>query len=516
MAPPLSVFCEWDQWPPNQSAEVPGFPSDLGDTMHDQQTGLEAQSHDATASTSVYSTDEKGTYISWGGELRATMALAWPLVLTQLAQFSLQTTDVIMMGWLGRDYLAAGSLASALLHPLLLLGIGSLTAVAPMVAQAIGAKDYPSVRRTARQGIWVSALIAIFVMAILYQGEAIFLGLGQIAQTSAMAQSYLNFAALGLFPAMGFIALRGLVTAHSETKVVLIVAIGSFFVNAAGNYVLMFGKFGFPRLELAGAGISTSLVNAFVFIALLIFVGRGKTYRAYQLFARFWKPDWPRFMEMLRIGVPIGLMIMVEVGLFSAATMLMGWLGNDALAAHTVALQCAAFAFMVPLGLSQATTIRTGLAYGRQSREGVRIAGWVSIVMGTGFMAFSCSLFLTIPNSLIRLFLDPANSQNAVPYALAVTYLAYAGLFQLVDGLQAMTAGALRGLGDTRNPMLIAILGYWICGLPTSYFFGFVLDWKGEGIWLGLATGLAVTGIALLIRFNDREKFGLLKFRQAG
>ncbi|WP_245418029.1 MATE family efflux transporter [Cohaesibacter celericrescens] len=481
--------------------------------MHDQQKELEEQSNDATASVSAYSDDEKGTYMSWGGELRATVALAWPLVLTQLAQFSLQTTDVIMMGWLGRDYLAAGSLASALLHPLLLLGIGSLTAVAPMVAQAIGARDYTSVRRTARQGIWVSALLAIIVMTILYQAETIFISLGQIEQTSAMAQSYLNFAALGLFPAMGFIALRGLVTAHSETKVVLIVTIGSFFVNALGNYTLMFGNFGFPRLELAGAGISTSVVNTFVFVALLIFVGRGKTYRAYQVFARFWKPDWPRFLEMLRIGVPIGLMIMVEVGLFSAATVLMGWLGNDELAAHTVALQCAAIAFMVPLGLSQATTIRTGLAYGRKSLEGIRVAGWVSIVMGTSFMALTCLLFLTIPNSLIRLFLDPANPQNATPHLLAVSYLAYAGLFQLFDGLQAMTAGTLRGLGDTSGPMIIAILGYWACGLPTSYYFGFILDWQGEGIWLGLAMGLAVTGVALLIRFNSRERFGLLKFK---
>ena len=449
---------------------------------------------------------------SWGSETRATLALAWPLVLTQLAQFSLNTTDVVMMGWLGRDFLAAGSLAAALLHPLLLLGIGALTAVAPMVAQAIGARDYPSVRRTARQGIWVSLLMAVFVMAILFQGERIYLVAGQAADTSALAQSYLNFAAFSLFPALGFIAMRGLVTAHGETKIVLIITIASFFVNLAGNYLLMFGNFGFPRMELAGAGLSTSIVSAFTFLSLLFYTARKTTYRAYDLYARFWKPDWPRFVEILRIGIPIGLMIMIEVGLFSGSTMLMGWLGKDALAAHTIALQCAAIAFMVPLGLSQATTIRTGLAYGAKSREGIRMAGWVSIVIGTGFMAFTCSLFLSVPNLMIGAFLDPNDPINAAPFVLGVSFLAYAGLFQLVDGLQAMTSGALRGLGDTRGPMIIAFIGYWGCGFPVSYIFGFVLGWQGQGIWLGLATGLAVTALALTYRFAKREQFGLLKF----
>ena len=457
-----------------------------------------------------YSEDERGTYISWGTETRATLGLAWPLVLTQLAQFSLNTTDVIMMGWLGRDYLAAGSLATALLHPLIIFGFGTLAAVPPMVAQAIGANDSTSVRRTARQGIWVAIMLGLLLTVILYQGEAIFLAVGQIADSAAMAQSYLNFASLGITPALVFGAMRGLVTAHGDTRIVLLITIASFFVNAAGNYVLMFGHFGFPRLELAGAGISTSIVNAFTLLAICIYVIRKKRYKPYDLFARFWRPDWPRFREMLRIGLPIGLMVLVEVALFSIATLMMGWLGKDALAAHTVAMQCAAFAFMVPLGLSQATSVRVGLAYGKKSSHGVRVAGWVSVFMGVGFMGLTCILFLSVPNLLIGLFLEPTEAQNRIPFLLGVTYLAYAGLFQLVDGLQAMTSGALRGLGDTRWPMIIAVVGYWVCGLPTAYIFGFVLDWKGEGIWLGLATGLAVTAVALTIRFVGREHYGLL------
>ncbi|SNY92434.1 multidrug resistance protein, MATE family [Cohaesibacter sp. ES.047] len=479
--------------------------------MSDRPFSPEERRRDDIVGDYVVAQDVGPSTLSWSGETRATLSLAWPLVFTQLAQFSLNITDVIMMGWLGRDYLAAGSLATALFHPLLLFGIGSLTAVAPMAAQAIGANEPRSVRRTARQGIWVAFLLALFLMAIVFQAETIFIMTGQLPSLSALSQSYLDYAAFSLFPALGFIALRSLTSVHGETKIVLMVTILSFFVNFAGNYVLMFGHFGFPRLELAGAGISTSIVNLFVFIFMIVYVGRRHTYAAYDLFARFWRPDWHRFRDILRIGVPIGFMVMVEVALFSAATMLMGWLGTDELAAHTVAMQCAALAFMVPMGLGQATTIRIGLAFGRGAWEGIRRAGWVSIGLGVGFMGFTCMLFLTIPHVLIELFLDPSDPINAMPITLAVSYLAFAGLFQLVDGLQAVASGALRGLGDTRGPMLIAVVGYWLCGMPTSYILGFVLGWRGSGIWIGLAIGLAVTAFCLAYRFWNRERLGLLK-----
>ncbi|WP_319531050.1 MATE family efflux transporter [uncultured Cohaesibacter sp.] len=480
--------------------------------MSDRPISPEERIRDSVTDGIVIPPEARSDSLSWTGEMRATLSLAWPLVFTQLAQFSLNITDVIMMGWLGRDFLAAGSLASALLHPLLLFGIGSLSAVAPMVAHAIGSGEPTSVRRTARQGIWVAFLLAAILMLIIFQAETIFLATGQQPEIAALSQSYLDFAAFSLFPAIGFIAMRSLTSAHGETKIVLGVTILSFFVNFAGNYALMFGHFGFPRLELAGAGISTSVVNFFVFGFMLVYVGRRRTYAAYDLFARFWRPDWPRFREILRIGIPIGFMVMVEVGLFSAATMLMGWLGTDELAAHTVAMQCAALAFMVPLGLGQAATIRIGLAYGRRAMDGIRRAGWVSIGLGVGFMAITCSLFLTIPHHLIELFLDPLDPVNTVPIALAVSYLAFAGLFQLVDGLQAVTSSALRGLGDTRGPMMIAVFGYWVCGLPTSYILGFVVGWRGTGIWIGLAIGLAVTGLILAHRFWNRERLGLLKY----
>ncbi len=495
------------EWPANPDSLGPDHFHISGDSMQDQPPVLDGQSP-----ISDQATVKQGTPISWREEIAATLALAWPLVLAQLAQFSLQITDVIMMGWLGREALAAGSLAAALLHPVVVFGIGALSAVSPMVAQAIGAKDYTSVRRSARQGIWVAFVISVLIMILLYQSQHIYALGGQMPGLSAEAARYLNFAAIGVFPSLGFVALRSLVTAHSETRIILVTTIASFFVNFAGNYLLMFGKFGFPALGLAGAGISTSVVQTFVFIFLALYVVFKKSYRKYDLLARFWKPDWPRFFELFRIGIPIGLMVMVEVGLFAAAVFLMGWIGTDALAAHTVAVQLASLAFMVPLGLSQATTVRTGLAYGARCLEGIHRAGWVSVLISALFNSISCASFLLFPHFLVGLYLDPTVAANSVPFALAVSYLAYAGLFQLVDGLQATMAGALRGLSDTNVPMLIAIVGYWICGLPISYFCGFILGWEGEGIWLGLASGLAITAASLTYRFINRERLGLVKF----
>ncbi|MCT4654729.1 MAG: MATE family efflux transporter [Cohaesibacter sp.] len=460
-------------------------------------------------SSDAHPGEETPEELSWGGELRATLLLSWPLVLTQVAQFSYNTTDVIMMGWLGKDHLAAGSLATALFHPILLFGIGALTAVAPMAAQAIGAKDYASMRRTTRQGLWLAGILGLLLIALLYQSGTIYALIGQDPETYILSVGYLKYAAWGLLPALAMVALRGMVNAHSETAIILWITISGIFINAFGNYVLMFGNFGFPRLELEGAGIATSIVNLIGFLMLLVYVLVHKTYRSYEIFARFWKPDWPRFREMLRVGLPIGLMICSEVGMFSAATSMMGWLGRDALAAHAIALQCAGVAFMVPLGLSQAATIRAGLARGRESVVGMMRSGWIAIGLGTGFMVFTGALFLLIPNVLIGFFLDPSDPQNMIPFSLAVSYLAVAALFQLVDGAQAMSAGVLRGLGDTTVPMVVAVFGYWLCGLTTGYVLGFVLDWQGIGIWIGLATGLAVVAVILTIRFAMREKLGL-------
>lgn len=444
---------------------------------------------------------------TWREELRATMALAWPLVIAQLAQMALFTTDVVMMGWLGPEYLAAGTLATAFFHPFMVFGFGVLNAVSPLVAQAIGRRDFRSIRRSARQGFWVAFMLCALLIPFLWQVRMVFGWADQEPQMIDLAQSYAHYAVWSFIPMFLFMVLRCFLSSHSDTSVILWITVVGVAVNALGNYALMFGNFGLPRLELSGAGISTTFVNSVMFLLTLGYVLRHKRYRRYYLLGRFWRPDWPRFLEICRVGGPIGLMLMTEVGLFAAAALLMGWLGTAELAAHAIALQCAAIAFMVPLGLSQATTVRVGMAFGRVNREAIHKAGWVSLVLGIGFMCITCAIFLLMPEALIGLFLDPAEPENRVPFKLAITFLGVAALFQLVDGAQVVAAAALRGLNDTKIPMIIALIGYWGFGFPVAYYCAFTLGWGGQGVWYGLAAGLAFVAVILCTRFALREKW---------
>lgn len=451
--------------------------------------------------------------LSWGEELRATFALAWPLVVAQLAQNALTATDVIMLGWLGPVHLAAGTLATTFILPFLVCGTGIVGAVAPLVAQARGARDIKAVRRVVRQGLWAAILLSILFIPVLLQIRPIYALLGQNPDTTLMAEQYIQIGVWTLFPALGIIALRSLLSAFDATRVILLITVGGVIFNALANYVLIFGHLGFPRLELRGAAIATVLANIAMFAAMLTYVLRHRRFKRFHVLIRFWKPDWPRFREIFRIGLPIGLTVLAEVGLFTAAALLMGLLGTDEVAAHAIALQCASMAFMVPLGLGIAATVRVGMAYGRGDPEGIRKAGWTAFALGTSFMVVSCTLFLTLGGAIVSLFLDPTVPENANALALAATFLVVAGVFQLVDGAQVVAAHALRGLSDTKIPMVFAILGYWALGLPIAWFLGFVVGWRGVGVWIGLAAGLASVAVVLVARFAMREKLGLLRPR---
>jgi MATE family multidrug resistance protein len=447
----------------------------------------------------------------WAKELRASFALAWPLIIAQLAQNLLFTTDVVLLGWLGPKYLAAGTLAGAFLVPFQLTGIGIVGAVAPLVAQARGRGDTKAVRRIVRQGFWVAILVATLLVPIVLNIRPIYLAIGQDPEVTALAESYMFAGFWMLYPALGIMVLRSFLSALATTRVILVVTLIGVLVNGVLAYTLIFGHFGFPRLELRGAAIATGLVNLVMFLALLGYVVTHRKLKRFHILARFFKPDWPRFREILRVGLPIGLTVAAEVGLFSVAAILMGRLGTNETAAHAVALQLASTAFMVPLGLGMAATVRVGLAYGRGDTEGVRLAGWTAIVMGTGFMALTAALFLAVPHALVTIFLDKTDPANATALMLAATYLGIAGIFQLVDGAQVVASHSLRGLSDTRTPMLLAIFGYWFVGLPTAYVLGFVFNLRGVGVWLGLATGLAFVAILLVSRFAMRGRLGLMK-----
>ncbi len=436
-----------------------------------------------------------GPGAGWRAELRALLTLGGPLVAAQFATIALTATDVVMTGWLGPAPLAAGALASALIFPFVMFNTGVVMAVAPMVAQALGGLRRRDVRRSVRQGVWVALALSAVSIPLLLQAKTLLIAMGQDPALAALAQRYIDAAAWHIAPAMCFVALRSFLAAHGETKSVMLVTLAGVAVNAVGNYALMFGHFGLPRLELLGAGISTLLTH----LAMLALLGARtvRRYRRYALLARFQRADWPRFFAILRVGAPIGLMLAAETGLFSAVSLLMGWLGPDALAAHAIALQLASIAFMAPLGLSHATTARVGLALGARDIARMRTASWVALGATTAFMSGTALLFWLAPRTLIGLFLAP---EAAVPFALAVSYLGVAALFQLADGAQVSAAAALRGMGDTATPMAAAIAGYWLIGFPAAWALGFPAGLAGIGVWLGLALGLATSAVLLIAR----------------
>ena len=440
--------------------------------------------------------------VLWLREGRETLRLGWPLIAAQLATQALTLVDVVMMGWLGPAFLAGGALGAAAFFPLQMFGYGVVTATAPMAAQAVGARRARDVRRTIRQGLWLALALSALLIPLILQGERVFRAIGQPAESAALAGEYLAFAAWQLPAALGFIALRAFVAALGETRIVLLVTLAAIPLNAALNGLLMFGLLGFPRMELAGAGLATALVHTGMFAALFRYCLRRRRLRRYALAARFWRADWPRFFALIRLGAPIGLTMLAESGLFAAASALVGWIGADALAAHAVAIQITSLTFMIPYGLSQATTVRVGMAWGAADRAGARRAGFVALALTGGYMSAAAALLWLAPEALIAPFFDPAEPANAAASALAVSLLAVAAVFQLADGTQVAAAGALRGIGDTARPMTVALIGYWAVGVPTALLLGFPLGFGAPGVWAGLAAGLLFAAVALTRRFE--------------
>ncbi|TVQ32223.1 MAG: MATE family efflux transporter [Geminicoccaceae bacterium] len=434
-------------------------------------------------------------------EWRALVALGFPLALTQLGQIAINTTDLVMMGWLGTEALAAGGLAVSIWILPGLAGIGLGIAVSPLVAQALAARQARQVRRSVRQGLWVVfAFMLPAALGLAHLGPLLEL-LGQAPSTVLGAEAYLRASAPGLPFAAGVVVLRAFVSGFGNTRAILVVMGCAVVGNAISNYLLMFGHFGLPRLELVGAGISSSLVNLLSFVALAVVVARRRPYRRYHVFGRFWRPDWATFGRIVKLGLPIALTLLFEVGMFSAAGILMGTVGTLPLAAHNVAMQLCSIVFMVPLGFSQAATIRVALAAGAGDRARVRLAGWLAVALVGGFMLLPAVVFWTLPHVLVRPFLDDPPAQAAL-VALVVRLMQVAAVFQLADGLQVVTGGVLRGLKDTAVPMVFAFVGYWLIGFGSAAMGLLVLGFGPLVVWLGLAVGLTLTAGLGLWRFH--------------
>ena len=444
---------------------------------------------------------------SWGAHIWATLALGLPLVGTQIAQIAINTTDVVMLGWYGTEELAATVLGSQAFFFVFIFGAGFANAILPLAAQAEGRNDPTHVRRSVRMGMWILLLYAAVAMPFLWFLEPFLLLLGQKPELAAMASDYIRIAGWGLFPALMMMALRTFFAARSRAAIVLWSALVGTLVNGALNYMLIFGHFGAPEMGVRGAAVASVVSSTVIFLIMAGWAVGHPRHRDYRLFQRFWRPEWPAFFEVFRLGVPIGFTILAEVGLFMAASLMMGWLGTVPLAAHGIAIQLASISFMIPLGLSHAATVRIGQAFGRNDMEGLARAAHTVMGLAALIALGSGALFWLMPEQLISLFLDEANADSDELLRVAVPLLLVAAAFQLVDAIQAIGAGLLRGIKDTRIPMFLAVISYWPIGLSAAYGLGFGLGLGGPGIWGGLAIGLGVAAVLLNVRFARRGLF---------
>jgi MATE family multidrug resistance protein len=447
----------------------------------------------------------------WGQEIRATLALAGPLAAANLLQMLTYAVDVIFIARLGEEELAASALAVSLFGLVLWALTGLTGAVAPLIAEAIGARA-PSVRpvrRSVRMALWLSVLSGTAGMGLCLLLDPVMRISGQDATIRMLANEYNTVIVFSMVPMLLASVLRNFVSALGRPIFATAITGAGIFVNALANYAFIFGNLGAPEMGLAGAAVATIMTSLFTLGAYVAAIRFDRRLHRYRVFGRWWAPDWQRMRLLVQVGTPIALTITAEAGIFGGAAFMMGRFGAAELAGHTVALQLAALAFQVPFGVGQAAAIRVGYFYGARDPLGVKRAGWVALAIGTGFMSLTALAMLLVPELLLTIYVDPADPANAALMVFALQYLVLAAIFQLADGVQAVAAGALRGLQDTRVPMWIAIFSYWVPGIGTAIGLGFFTPLEGTGVWIGLATGLFFAAVLLIWRWSRRETLGL-------
>lgn len=442
--------------------------------------------------------------------------LSWPMMGSMLALIATDTVDVLMIGRLGEEPLAAAALGFNFFILFVLFAVGTTSAVAALGAQAIGAGDARGVRRTMRQGVWFALVASGPCVAIMMAGEEILLALGQDPVLAALAQSYLDWLAWTILPVFLILVFRNTMAAFEVVRPALLFVLSLVPINVFGNWVLMFGGLGLVEpMGLPGAAISTLIAES---IGLALYIGYLSTaprFRAMKLFANFHRPDWPRLIALLRTGLPAGGLAMTEHAMFVIAALLMGWIGTTELAAYHIAIQVMSILFVVPFGLAQAASIRIGGAAGARDLPLVRARGRIAFRMTALAMGLFGIVLWLFADGLIALFVNADDPNAAEMIRLGAGYLVIAAVFQLVDGLQIVACGALRGLNDTVAAFWLGLVGYIAAGVGFAWLFAFPLGFGGEGVWYGLAVGLALVATLALARFrqqtaSERAAFGRL------
>ncbi len=439
------------------------------------------------------------TEMTYGAHARATLALGLPLIGSHLAQFAITITDTIMLGWYGVEELAAVTLAGSFWFLLFIIGSGFAFAVSPMVASAQASGEVAQIRRITRMGMWISLIYGVLVLPVMIWSAPLLRAIGQDPHISQLAQNYLRIACWGVFPALMVMVLKNYLSGLERAGIVLWITILTLFANGVLNYALIFGNWGAPELGVRGAAIASVSVQALGALVLAFYIHRKLPEHA--MFQRFWRSDREAMSAVFRMGWPIGMTLLAESGLFSASAVMVGWVGTAQLAAHGIALDIAALAFMLHVGLSNAATVRAGQAYGLKNELRLKRGARVVIAMSLFIAVLVVGAFLTFPEFLVGLFLAPDDPNRAVIIPIGISLLAVAALFQFADATQVIALGLLRGVHDTKVPMIIAAIAYWPLGLTAGYVFGFIFGYGAVGVWAGLVVGLAVAGVFMMVRF---------------
>lgn len=434
-------------------------------------------------------------------ELVSMLKLALPVVVAELGWVSMSIVDTMMVGRLGPEAIGAVSVGSSLFLAAAIFGIGLLLGLDTFVAQAFGAQKESECRRWLVQGVFLSFVVTppLTLLALL---PTLFLDdWGTRPEVLPLAVPYLKTLALGVLPLLLYASFRRYLQALSRARVVMFVLVTANLVNAAANWILIFGNLGFPALGVEGAGWATFVSRSYMALALFTAILSAERRKVRAFLKEFLHPEMQRLKDLFSLGFPAAVQLTLEVGVFATATALASRLEPVSLAAHQIALATAAFTFMVPLGVSAAGAVRVGQAMGRGRPDQAADSGWTALLVGSAFMAFAALMFLVFPSQILRIY-TPA----AEVISVGVPLLAIAAFFQVFDGLQVISTGILRGTGETRTPMIANLVCHWFVGLPISYLLCFILDWGVFGLWIGLSTGLTVVGIWLVSFWSRRTR----------
>jgi multidrug resistance protein, MATE family len=429
-------------------------------------------------------------------ELRALLALAIPVVLSELGWMTMTIVDLVMVGRLGPDAIGAVGLGNAIYYAPSLFGIGLLLGLDTVVSQSWGARRYDDCHRWLAQGMYIAAAFTPLLMIGMLGASWLFTGQGVDATVARLTRSYVLLLNWGTFPLLVYGGFRRYLQGVGRVRPVAFALITANLVNLAGNWVLIYGHFGFPTMGVRGSALSTCAARVYMAGVLVWAAWRHESKRGHALFEHWPGPDWNRLRELLRLGLPAGSQVVLEVAAFGAATVLASHLNPIALATHEIVLSCAAYTYMVPLGISAAAAVAVGHAVGSGQPKRARRAGLLSIGLGAGFMAMMAVLLLTVPRPILRIWTSDRDVLQLGAHILVIV-----AAFQIFDGIQTVSTGALRGLGETRFPMLINLGGYWFFGLPLGALLCFPLKWGLSGLWIGLTLALITIALVLCTRW---------------